>query len=453
MQLSIVFGQLLARQGLNDSRVLKHLPKKTGGFLWTAVFLGLTIHHAGAASNKDTVPHKGGVREISNKKEDLDDLRQRIDQLKKDVAAGESARNEAADQLREHEKAISDLQRDLHELARTRESHLLRQTELNDQARLAEGHLSQQQRHLDRLLVQQYISGSPGPLHLLLSGQNPNQTARDMTYLGVIAQARQGVVNETTSLIEEKKRLADESRLQAEAIAGIEVRQREQQEALIVQRQQHQKLLAGISKRVDSQRKEIDTLRRDEKRLAQLIDRLNAMLAEKMRRAEQAKKAEQVKKKAKPSPPQPGKRLPEPEPTPMPGTDGRSLASVRGKLPYPATGTVSQKFGAAQEGGGKSKGIFIRSAAGGEVRSIADGQVVFADWLRGFGNLVVIDHGNGFLSVYGYNEAVLKRLGDEVRGGDRIASVGNSGGRSETGLYFELRRQGEAIDPGLWLRR
>lgn len=438
---------------MNDSRFPARLPQWFGGFLWTAVFLCLTPGDADAASKKGSESSKTPPQEIRSKTEDLDDLRQRIDQLKKEVAAGESARNEAADQLRGHEKAISDLQRDLHELGRSREQHLARQNELSEQARQAEGHLSRQQRLLDRLLVQQYISGSPGPLHLLLSGQNPNQTARDMTYLGVIAQARQGVVNETASLIEDKKRLADESRQQAEAIASIESRQLEQQNALIVQRQQHQKLLASISKRVDSQRREIETLRRDEKRLAQLIDRLNKLLAEKARRAELARKAEKAKAKAKTRPAPTGKRAPEPAPPPMTNADGRTLAGLRGKLPYPATGAIAQKFGTAQDGGGRSKGIFIRSNAGNEVRSIADGQVVFADWLRGFGNLVVIDHGAGFLSVYGYNEAVLQQLGDEVRAGERIATVGNSGGRSETGLYFELRRQGEAIDPGLWLRR
>ena len=349
--------------------------------------------------------------------------------------------------MRGHEKAISDLQRELHDLASAREGHLQHQKELGNQTLLAERQLSQQQGHLDRLLIQQYMTGSPGPLHLLLSGQNPNQTARDMTYLGLIAQARQGVVKETVNLIDEKKRLAEETRQQAEAIAAIEAQQRKQQEEMLAQRQQRQKVLSSISSRVTAQRKEIETLRRDEQRLAQLIDRITKLLAQKAKAAKQKPKAV--------TPPPPKKLNDRSKPAAQPPavvTSGDGIASLRGKLPIPTNGMISQKFGSSQDGGGRSKGIFIKNSAGSEVRSVAAGQVVFADWLRGFGNLIVVDHGDGFLSIYGQNEALLKQVGDDVRSGDRIASVGNSGGRPETGLYFELRRQGEAIDPGLWLR-
>lgn len=422
------------------------------GCFCVAVLLCLASGNATAASKKSPPPALANSQQLSSSKENLDDLRQRIDQLKKDLAQGETVRNEAADQLREHEKAISDLQRELHELGRARESHLQRQEELGSQALQAERQLAQQQSHLDRLLIQQYMTGSPGPLHLLLSGQNPNQTARDMTYLGVIAQARQGVVNETTQLIAEKKRLADETRQQAEAIAAIETQQRKQQDEMLVQRQNRQKMLLAISSRIDVQRREIETLRRDEQRLARLIDRITRLLAQ---------KAKAVKTQPKrPAPPTPAEKHPKgagqaPIIAAPPDREERSgtFAALRGKLSPPTSGPVSQKFGAAQDGGGRGKGIFIRSPAGNEVRAVAAGQVVFADWLRGFGNLIVIDHGDGFLSVYGHNEAVLKQVGDKVRTGDPIAAVGNSGGRSETGLYFELRRQGEAIDPGQWLRR
>lgn len=412
--------------------------------LWSGLLLCLTLIGANAAPQKNTAV--ANPQELSSKKEDLGDLRQRLELLKKELAAGESARDEAADQLRGHEKAISDLQRELHELARSREQHLDRQHELGRQAQQAERQLSQQQSHLDRLLIQQYMTGSPGPLHLLLSGQSPNQTTRDVTYLGLIAQARQGVVNETVALIEQKKRLAEETRQQSEAITAIEAQQRQQQQKMLAQRQQRQLTLASISSRLKAQRREMETLRRDEQRLAQLINRIAKLLAQKAK----ASKAK-PKRPATSATKKPGERQLATGPTT--NVSGRAFATLKGKLPAPASGPIRQKFGALIDGGGRGKGIFIGSSAGGEVRAVADGQVVFADWLRGFGNLIVLDHDDGYLSVYGYNEAVLKQVGDEVRSGDRIAAIGNSGGRSETGLYFELRRQGEAIDPGQWLRR
>lgn len=386
-------------------------------------------------------------QDLKSRKEDLDDLRQRIEQLRKELSNGESTRNEVADQLRGHEKAISDLQRELHDLAKTREVHLQNHQELTAHAQQAERQLTQQQSHLDRLLIQQYMTGAPGPLQLLLSGQSPTQTARDMTYLGAIAQARQGVVKETSSLIDQKKRLAEETRQQAEAISAIEARQRKQEEEMLAQRQQRQKILLAISSRLDVQKREIETLRRDEKRLTGLIDRINRLLAEKAKKRIPKPKPPLAEEKRK------EKTVRPPVKAAITESLNSSFSKLRGKLATPATGTILQKFGAPQEGGGKAKGLFIRSPAGSEVRAIADGQVVFADWLRGFGNLVVLDHEDGFLSVYGYNEAVLKQVGDDVRAGERMATVGNSGGRSESGLYFELRHQGEAIDPSPWLRR
>jgi septal ring factor EnvC (AmiA/AmiB activator) len=114
-------------------------------------------------------------------------------------------------------------------------------------------------------------------------------------------------------------------------------------------------------------------------------------------------------------------------------------------------GELANHFGAPREDSGISwKGLFIRAQEGGEVRAVAGGRVVFADWLRGFGNLMIVDHGNGYMSLYGNNQALLKRVGDEVRAGDSIAAVGNSGGNQESGLYFELRHLSKPFDPLAW---
>ena len=117
----------------------------------------------------------------------------------------------------------------------------------------------------------------------------------------------------------------------------------------------------------------------------------------------------------------------------------------------PVRGAVTNRFGAARPEGGTWKGIFIRAAAGSEVKAIAGGRVVFADWMRGFGNLLIIDHGRGYLSIYGNNDALLKQTGDTLRGGEAIAAAGSSGGNAESGLYFEIRHQGKPIDPLKWV--
>ncbi|HWU84188.1 MAG TPA: peptidoglycan DD-metalloendopeptidase family protein, partial [Rhodocyclaceae bacterium] len=118
----------------------------------------------------------------------------------------------------------------------------------------------------------------------------------------------------------------------------------------------------------------------------------------------------------------------------------------------PVRGEVANRFGAPRAEGTSWKGLFIRAAEGSEVKSIAAGQVVFADWLRGFGNLIIVDHGDGYLTVYGNNESLFRQTGDNVKSGEAIASVGNSGGNPESGLYFELRHQGQVLDPLKWVR-
>jgi septal ring factor EnvC (AmiA/AmiB activator) len=132
---------------------------------------------------------------------------------------------------------------------------------------------------------------------------------------------------------------------------------------------------------------------------------------------------------------------------------GTSFPQLKGKLLLPVRGELTGRFGTPrQDSGSPWRGLFIRTAAAQEVHSIASGRVVFADWLRGFGNLIIVDHGSGYMSLYGNNESLFKRTGEEIRAGDVIASTGNSGGNPETGLYFELRHQSRPFNPLEWCK-
>jgi septal ring factor EnvC (AmiA/AmiB activator) len=125
---------------------------------------------------------------------------------------------------------------------------------------------------------------------------------------------------------------------------------------------------------------------------------------------------------------------------------------LKGKLRLPVRGELSNRFGSPRSDGGLTwKGLFITARTGEEVRAIAAGRVIFADWLRGFGNLLIIDHGSAYMSLYGNNETLYKRVGDAIRGGDPVATVGNSGGNADSGLYFELRHEGKPLDPLRWV--
>ncbi|MEW7849512.1 peptidoglycan DD-metalloendopeptidase family protein [Massilia aurea] len=156
--------------------------------------------------------------------------------------------------------------------------------------------------------------------------------------------------------------------------------------------------------------------------------------------------------------PRPVETRPEPTPAPAPevllgpAAPAGSFTSLKGRMGSPINGSVVARFGTRRGDGPNWKGTFFKAPEGTEVRAVAPGRVVHADWMRGFGNLIIIDHGGEYLSIYGYNQALLKRPGDSVRAGEAIASAGNTGGNEESGLYFELRRNGKAFDPAGWVR-
>ncbi|MDD5754822.1 MAG: peptidoglycan DD-metalloendopeptidase family protein, partial [Methylococcales bacterium] len=127
------------------------------------------------------------------------------------------------------------------------------------------------------------------------------------------------------------------------------------------------------------------------------------------------------------------------------------FAKLKGELPWPVKGEIMQKFGSAREEG-KLDGVIIAAPEGTEINSITDGKVVYADWMRGYGLIIIVDHGKGFISLYAFNQSLYKKLGDVVNSGDVIASVGLSGGHDRASLYFGIRKKGKSVDPMEWCK-
>jgi septal ring factor EnvC (AmiA/AmiB activator) len=203
-------------------------------------------------------------------------------------------------------------------------------------------------------------------------------------------------------------------------------------------------LVAQLDKKVKDQRGREQQLGRDAKALQRVLDRLRAAAAraERERReaaARAAREAEAAKREGRPVPPPP---KPYASATPI----------QVGGLGWPLSGSLLARFGGTLPDGRRSSGLLIAAAAGTPVRAVADGRVVFSEWMSGYGLICIVDHGNGDMSLYAYNDALLRDVGDDVRRGDPVASVGNSGGQGRPALYFELRRKGSPVDPAAWLR-
>jgi len=390
------------------------------------------------------------------------ELKQQLGRLKQQLMASEASRTEAADALAASEAAISKANRRLRELGDER-AQVERQIEsLQQRSRSVTANQSRQQVQLAETLRQHYQLTLRDPLQAFLAGDNPADLARDAEYYGYLSRAASARISELQQRRTELEQLEEESTQKRDELAKIAEDESKNRADLVAEQARRKQAMERLSKQIATQRQSIDKLERDEKRLAALIDQLSRVLAEQARRdaeREAARKARESAPKASraptPSPSAPPVRMPPARPDAEP-PQGSQFAQMRGRLPMPVAGEITGRFGAPRkvEGAGTAptwKGIFIRATAGTGVRAVAVGQVVFADWLRGFGNLMVIDHGEGFLSVYGNNESLLRNVGDRVAVGDVVAAVGNTGGIEQTGLYFELRFQGRPFDPLNWV--
>ncbi|MCM2289996.1 MAG: peptidoglycan DD-metalloendopeptidase family protein [Sulfuritalea sp.] len=382
---------------------------------------------------------------VDSKKDQLQDLKGRIETLRREMAAAEESKTYAADQLRETESAISNTNRRLHELGTERAELQAELADLDTQNQRLDRQTGTQQNQLARLLNRQFVGGDADALKLLLSGHDPNQSARDRYFLTQLSRAKADLIQQLRAVAAEKKRLADAAREQQAQLAEIERRQQESRAQLLDRKKQRLTKLAVIADRLKAQRREINTLKRDEQRLATLIEGLARIAAAKRAKPRVPQGTHSAgagsAAAARPS------KLKNHDPVDV----GGAFAALRGKLRLPVRGSISGRFGSPRpEGGAAWKGVFIRAAEGAEVKAVAGGAVVFSDWLRGFGNLLIIDHGDDFLSVYGNNESLLASVGASIKGGDTVATVGNSGGNPDSGLYFELRHKGQPFDPLKW---
>ena len=370
----------------------------------------------------------GAAPAASAQKEELGQLRGRIDALQKRLAASEATKSEAVDALRESERAISETNRALHELAAQQRAVGAQLAELQNQARPAAAEIELQQARLARLLYLQYIGAQPDALRLLLNREDPNRIARELHYLTHLSRARAELILGLRSNLARLNDLANRTRQQSAELAAINAEQRAQRARLETEKLARKVVLVRVSRQIEKQRREISTLKRDESRLTRLVDQLRQVLA---RSRPQTLRNEHL---------------------PDVSDDGRPFTQRKGRLSLPVRGELKNRFGGPREGGGLLwKGLFIAAPAGHEVKAIAAGRVVFADWLRGFGNLMIIDHGEGYMSLYGNNESLYKQVGTATRAGETVAVVGNSGGNMDSGLYFEIRHRGKAFDPLGWV--
>ncbi len=360
----------------------------------------------------------GGAGVAKIKEQELEEVREKISDLKKSMDKSATDRDRLTEDLQNAEVAIAEKRLRLQDLERERAWSAKRLAELDAAIAAREAELARESDHLSAQVRAAYMSGNQEKIKLLLNQRDPAMLGRMMAYYRYFNDYRADNIGAMTVKIRELAEMHSEVAAEEARLADLARTRSAELEKLAAAQAERQTLLAALKERMAAEGREIERLAAQEKDLARLIAELTSILSD------------------------------------YPITSEEPFSEFRGRLTWPVVGTLLRDFGQPRVGGElKWNGVVLAATRGREVRSVYHGRVAFADWLAGMGLLVIVDHGEGYMTLYGYNETILKNAGDWVAPGDVIATVGDSGGQAEAGLYFEIRRGTQPLNPRRWVTR
>ena len=347
----------------------------------------------------------------------LTELRQKMSVVRQTMAANQKT-------LSKEEKALQKVETDL-----GRSTSILRKLNSklsaikkkitglqNKQSELKE-QISLQKHNLAEQLRSAHVMGKQQQIKLLLNQEDPNKLSRVMKYYDIFNQARIENVRELNVAIKELSKVEEQLASEKLALTPVVESRAAEQRTLLQSKKKRTVVLAGLQKRLKEGGSELKLLQENEKRLESLLVSIRQAI----------------------------------ETIPISESKNKAFRSLKGKLRWPLKGTLHKRFGSVRKSG-RLDGVLISAREGTTIRSISHGRVVFADWLRGYGLLLIIDHGENYLSLYAFNESLYKEVGDWVAEAEPVATVGISGGQQKAGLYFGIRKNGKPVNPTHWCR-
>lgn len=309
--------------------------------------------------------------------------------------------------------------------------------------------LDNKQQHQQQILAKQLESafklGKNSGMELIFSGQKSERNERIITYYGYINQQRQVQINELKNIQDTLNAKKNELEQKRRTQQVLQSQQKEQRDNLLVSQKERQITIDSLDKSMQLNQQKLDELKENEAILQTQITK--AEQESKKIAEEEAKQAVQIKTKQQNYNYNPTKN----EKSLMARVSG--IGKPNHLLDWPIQGDLLHRFGEAQQGELRWKGLVIKAREGSKVKAIADGRVILASWLQGYGFIVALEHGKGDMTLYGYNQRVLVNVGDKIEAGQNIALVGSTGGQGIASLYFEIRRDGKALDPSVWLKK
>ena len=353
--------------------------------------------------------------ETETTEKEIESVKSQIKTVQTRIRSAENELEQMLAELQKYETAAADVTMTVRQLNSAISAKQDRLATLNEELNQLGENLRQEKTLLSEQVRAMYRTGRNDYIKLLLNQENPTLFGRVLAYHDYYNRARTKRIGAIRLTQEQLAALQEKINGDKEELISLRSGKEAKLAELNAHRQDREKLLARSRRFIDDQDRQLQVLLKTEQELGELLTRL--------------KRSEEKYE------------------------DELSFASLKGKLKWPVRGKITSRYGETKKGGKlKSRGITFASAAGTEVHAISSGTVVYADWFRNLGLLLILDHGNGFMSLYGYNEVLLKKAGDRVGKNNPIARTGDTGGQKYPGLYFEIRREGTPLNPSLWCR-
>lgn len=353
--------------------------------------------------------------DLQSRQHELKQVQRQISQQQNTLKSTSKQRARLLTLLKQDEQAIakvaqkaSEIQGEIKKIDKELNELVERQQELNKLKKIQQDTLSTQ-------LVSAYMTGKHDYTKMLLNQQNPSQMERMLAYYQYLNKARMQAIENLKLTLTELTQLSQQERERKTQLNALMINQQQETKQLKIEQQQRQKTLSQLQRTLNNKGAELEQLQIEEANLKRMLD-------------------EAAKQKI------------------INAQSMSGLSKLAGKISWPTQGQIRHKFGEVRSKGITWKGVILAAPEGQDIRVIAPGKVIYADWLKGFGMVMVVDHGKGYMSLYGHAQTLLKPVGSSVKTGDVIALVGRSGGQSQSGLYFEIRHKGYAINPAKYCR-
>jgi septal ring factor EnvC (AmiA/AmiB activator) len=347
---------------------------------------------------------------------ELKALKAEIARVASQVKNDRAAKNRLARELREAELSVSDVRQSLDSLREERAEHARKRAALAEDKRKREADLARERDTLAGQLRAAYLIGSDEPLKLLLNQKDPARAGRMFAYYSYFGRARAEQIDRINANLAEIAKIDGEIAAADEQLAALEETRKGELGKLDDARTKRGKVLASLTAEAKEREQSLTRLKEEQGALEKLLRELRQAMQK------------------------------------FPPDTGTAFGRLRGKLAWPVGGKVVARFGENRAAGVKWDGVVVATERGAPVRAVYEGRVVYADWLPGLGLLAIVDHGDGYLSLYGHNDRLFKSAGERVSSGEQIAAAGDSGGRNRPELYFEIRKSGKPVDPRPWFK-